>query len=192
MKKIAVLAAVFAALVLGAPANAADVPVKGPYYKAAPAVFDWTGFYIGAHAGWGRESGGESGFIGGGQIGYNWQFNRNWVLGIEGDITGTDISEPTIPARVDYLASIRGRLGYAAGRTLFYGTVGWGTAQVSGAGVAVTGDALVLGLGLEYALDRRWSVRGEFLHYEFDDNGLPGSAYAQVFRLGANYRFMSR
>lgn len=185
MKKFTIVAAAFAALVFNAPAKAADMPI----YKAAPAVFDWTGFYIGAHAGWGRESGGESGFIYGGQLGYNWQFNRNWVIGIEGDITGTDISEPTIPAKVDYLASVRGRLGYAMGRSLFYGTVGWGTAQVSGAGVSVTGDALVLGLGLEYALDRNWSVRGEFLHYEFDDGNLPGSANVQAFRLGVNYRF---
>jgi opacity protein-like surface antigen len=190
MKKIAIALAALAALAFGGPAVAADVPVKGPYYKAAPAVFDWTGLYIGAHLGYGRENGSdESGLIYGGQIGYNWQFNRNWVFGIEGDFSGTDIRENTIPARVDYLASIRGRLGYAMGRTLIYGTGGWGTAQVTGAGVAVTGDAWVLGAGLEYAIDRNWSVRGEFLHYEFDDNGLPGNAYAQVFRFGVNYRF---
>lgn len=185
MKKIAIAAAALAAIVFGAPAKAADMPI----YKAEP-VFNWSGFYIGAHVGWGRENGSDaSGFIYGGQLGYNWQFNRNWVVGIEADITGTDISEPTIPARVDYFASVRGRLGYSMGRTLVYGTGGWGTAQVTGAGVSITGDAWVLGLGLEYALNHNWSVRGEYLHYEFDDNGLPGNAYAQIFRVGANYRF---
>jgi outer membrane immunogenic protein len=186
MKKFAIVAAAFAALVFNAPAKAADMPI----YKAAPAVFDWTGFYVGGHLGYGRENGSDAdGFIGGLQVGYNWQFNRNWVIGIEGDYTFTDITEPTIPAKVDYFASVRGRLGYAMGRTLIYGTGGWGTAQVTGAGVTVTGDAWVLGAGLEWAFDRNWSARAEFLHYEFDDNGLPGNAYAQVFRLGVNYRF---
>ncbi len=190
MKKIAILAAAFAAFVLGSPANAADVPVKGPYYKAAPAVFDWTGFYIGAHLGYGRDEGSDAtGIVGGGQIGYNWQFARNWVIGIEGDISATDISENTIPARVDYLGSIRGRLGYAMGRTLVYGTGGWGTGQVTGAGLTISSDAWVIGGGLEWAFSRNWSGRAEFLHYEFDDNGLPGRGYAQVFRIGVNYRF---
>lgn len=190
MKKIAVLAAAVFGLALSAPAHSADVPIKAVYMASPAPVFNWTGFYIGAHIGYGRENGSdESGLIYGGQIGYNWQFSRNWVFGIEGDISGTDIREATIPARVDYLGSIRGRIGYAMNRTLIYGTGGWGTAQVTGAGVAVTGDAWVLGGGLEWAFARNWSVRGEFLHYEFDNNGLPGNAYAQVFRVGVNYLF---
>jgi outer membrane immunogenic protein len=191
MKKTAIFAAAFAALVLAAPAQAADMPIKGPVYKAAPAVFDWTGLYIGGHIGWGTENGSDaSGVIGGVQIGYNWQFNRNWVFGVEADISATDISENTIPARVDYLASVRARLGYTWDRTMIYGTGGWGTAQVTGAGVSVTGDAFTLGAGIEWAFAPRWSAKVEYMYYGFEDQGF-GSANAQTVKFGVNYRFWS-
>lgn len=193
MKKIAIAAATLVAIVLGGPISAADMPARGPVYKAAPApVFDWTGFYVGAHAGYGWENGSDaSGFVGGLQVGYNWQLSRNWVFGIEGDISGTDINDATlgIPVHVDYLASIRARLGYTWDRMMLYGTGGWGYARVGSLGFHQTGDAYVLGLGLEWMFSNNWSARAEFLHYEFDDNGLPGNAYAQAFRLGVNYRF---
>ena len=121
-----------AALVFGAPANAADAPIKGPYYKAAP-VFSWTGFYIGAHVGygWGDAFDGAAfvdidGAFGGAQLGYNWQFNRNWVFGIETDISASDIGVGGF--NVDWFGSTRVRLGYAMDRTLFYATAGIGYA----------------------------------------------------------------
>ena len=76
------------------------MPVKAPPPIMAP-IFTWTGFYLGGNIGgawtsnriredrfgveWNRSS--DARFIGGGQIGYNWQFNQ-FVLGIEGDIDG--------------------------------------------------------------------------------------------------------
>src|SRR5436190_5143888 len=78
-------------------AGAADLPVKAAAYKAPVpvAVYDWTGFYVGAHGGWARTDKrwslpgtGEvanynaNGPIGGVQAGYNWQ-SGNWVLGAE-------------------------------------------------------------------------------------------------------------
>src|SRR5262245_3002743 len=105
MKKIALLGAAMLAAIAITPARAADLPVKAPPIIAP--VWSWTGFYIGLNAGysWGRSardatfgstlglgfgtaSGSRNnvnGFIGGGQVGYNWQVN-NWVLGLEGDI----------------------------------------------------------------------------------------------------------
>ena len=65
----------------------------GPAYPPpTPPVpfYNWTGFYAGAHAGVGWSDGdgsGSSGFIGGGQIGFNYQINQ-WVLGVEGDFAG--------------------------------------------------------------------------------------------------------
>ena len=80
-------------------------------------VWSWSGFYIGAHAGYGFSAdenistsgqaaanvanvlGGarpanvnldRDGFVGGGQIGYNWQFAPNWLFGVEADISWTD------------------------------------------------------------------------------------------------------
>ena len=93
-------------------ASAADMPVKAPVYKAPPAVvYDpWTGFYIGANVGysWGRtstdytttdpnagisETNSDSinmnGVIGGGQLGYNYRFNQNFLVGIEADFQGS-------------------------------------------------------------------------------------------------------
>ncbi|WP_377829783.1 outer membrane protein [Bradyrhizobium lupini] len=88
---------------------AADLAAK-PYVKAPPIVdpgYNWTGFYAGLNGGysWGRAN--ESGLIGapfvgaatvkqnvdgglgGAQVGYNWQVDRKWVVGVEADIQGT-------------------------------------------------------------------------------------------------------
>ena len=98
------------ALVIAAPlsaASAADMALKAP--PPAPAWYDWTGFYAGVNGGysWGKSSTNVSGTtsapstlafplsqsmdggLGGGQIGYNWQFNHNWLFGLEADIQGT-------------------------------------------------------------------------------------------------------
>jgi len=148
-------AATAAVLVFAADAAlAADLPTKAPAY-APPIIYNWTGFYIGAHvgAGWGdttatddRATNGScwnrcgfqwtarpKGFVGGGQAGYNWQAG-NIVFGVEGDVgfLGTRgsaaaiISTDTI-VHTDggFYATARGRLGLAFNTTLVYGTGGW-------------------------------------------------------------------
>src|SRR5712675_2478649 len=87
----------FATLVMAGSAMAADLPRVA--YKAPPpaALFSWTGFYIGVHAGagWGLKEATFtssanrsenqyliSGFLGGAQVGANYQFG-SWVLGAE-------------------------------------------------------------------------------------------------------------
>ena len=91
-------------------ATAADLPArmpaKAPAYVAQ--VYNWTGFYVGAHLGWARVdlsetvvaapagfgtgtiSGRDDGFIYGGQVGFNYQIGQ-FVLGIEGQLSGADI-----------------------------------------------------------------------------------------------------
>jgi outer membrane immunogenic protein len=105
-----VLAVAMSALIGIGAASAADLGVKAPVYKApvAAPVYSWTGFYIGAHAGYGfgtddvsvnflpsatafgiapvSTSTNPRGFIGGGQAGYNWQTGI-WVLGGEVDFS---------------------------------------------------------------------------------------------------------
>src|SRR5262245_15272458 len=100
------LLAASSALALASAASAADMPVK--YVPPAP-MFSWTGFYVGAHIGgtWGTteseinsialgpialggfvlpvSSHAINGFIGGGQIGYNWQ-SGIVVFGVEGEV----------------------------------------------------------------------------------------------------------
>jgi outer membrane immunogenic protein len=107
MKKV--LCLLGATLLFAGPAFAADLAVKAPVAAVAP--FSWTGFYIGAHvgAGWGTKEWDEfiplgragkteldsshtvNGILGGGQIGYNWQFVPSWVLGIEAQLSAADL-----------------------------------------------------------------------------------------------------
>src|SRR6266849_1215716 len=77
--------------------QAADAP-RGPAYRPPPPpipYYIWTGFYVGVHAGggWADLGVGDtgSGFIGGGQVGYNYQINPQWVLGVEAEISGSGI-----------------------------------------------------------------------------------------------------
>jgi high affinity Mn2+ porin len=123
------------------------LPVKAPHIQS---VFDWTGFYIGAHAGFGRgsssavltdpaitaSSGSFGGVIGGVQAGYNVQLSSGIVLGAEADITFPNyLASNSIAAllatprsdvveQLDYAGSLRGRIGYASGPWLAYATGG--------------------------------------------------------------------
>jgi outer membrane immunogenic protein len=187
MKKLAVLGAVFAALTFAAPAQAADMPIKGPIYKAAPApAFNWTGFYFGGHLGygWGDSGVGDvDGFFGGVQAGYNWQFNRNWVFGIEADISGTDINTVVGPSHIDYIGTARVRLGYTWDRVMFYGTGGLSFARGATAGVHTSDTGWALGTGLEWAFAHRWSAKVEYMYYDIN------AFEISTVKFGVNYRF---
>ena len=142
--------AAFGALALGSPAIAADIklPVKAPYLQP---VFDWTGFYIGGHTGYGRGStsavlsdpliattgGVFSGVIGGVQAGYNVRLPSGLLLGIEADMTFSNyltsnsvVSSLTtarsgVTEQLDYAGTARGRIGYTSGPWLAYTTGGF-------------------------------------------------------------------
>jgi outer membrane immunogenic protein len=206
--------AIAAFLMLGATgaASAADLPRKAPSY-VAPSYYDWTGFYIGANAGYGWTTtfaGNPRGFVGGGQLGYNWQ-TGNFVVGIEGDIQYSALKSEvdlgggvTGAAKIPAFATVRGRLGYAFDRALVYGTGGWAytktEASLSGAGVTISDSkwtsGYALGAGLEYALWNRWTVKGEYLYVRSGDVSLTlagltasGNYTVNVARVGLNYRF---
>ncbi|HEY6859364.1 MAG TPA: outer membrane protein [Pseudolabrys sp.] len=109
---VAVIAAA-SAVAFAQIASAADLPVKAPRYAPPlPPPYNWTGFYVGGNIGysWGHtdstvdtpdlagspvffsgfsDSLKPNGIIGGGQIGYNWQVDPRWVLGIEADFQGS-------------------------------------------------------------------------------------------------------
>jgi outer membrane immunogenic protein len=152
MKRIIIGGVAVSALLIAASlssASAADMAVKAPPAPvAAPA--SWTGFYIGAQGGGGWDhvdqsyvdtsgvfgsapmgahgSGGLAGVL----VGYNWQVNPNWVLGLEGDwdwthinatATASNVFSPlggpsgttaVMSTSVRDLATIRGRIGYTA------------------------------------------------------------------------------
>ena len=109
MKRLAIAIAI---ALIGTRAFAADMAVKAPPPAPAP-VYNWTGWYAGVNAGGSfgnvktdfniapitvgtstipgfASSNTEhpSGFMGGGQVGYNWQFSPIWVVGLEADFQG--------------------------------------------------------------------------------------------------------
>src|SRR5262245_17141507 len=97
---------------VSAVSEAADAP-RGPGYRPPPPpipFFSWTGFYAGAHVGvgWSDGDGGGSGFLGGGQVGFNYQINQ-WVLGVEADIAGTTIKDSVSATVVGPGAVLTGR-----------------------------------------------------------------------------------
>ncbi len=188
-----------AGLLLGSSgAFAADL---SPTYKAAapPAIYNWTGLYAGVNAGYGwarvnanvvgasSTSENLKGFIGGGQLGYNWQ-SGNWVLGLETDLQGTAQSITTVASaggitqsetdKLPWFGTTRVRAGLAAGSWLFYGTGGVGYGQfksdlaLSGAvtgtaSVTSTKAAWVAGGGVEAAINNsNWTWKVEYLHLE--------------------------
>jgi len=204
MKKQLLLAGVaVAALMSGTPGRAADLPLKAP--PAPP--FTWTGCYIGGHIGFGvgnkefidslggsdlsgttGDGAGPSlaGFLGGGQIGCNYQFANNWVIGIEGAGSGADLSGSTISpfngktlsARTDWLASVTGRVGYTVNQWLFYvkGGAAWAgdhfqVMETGGApntyNLSQTRFGATVGVGAEYAFWTHWSARVEYNFYAF-------------------------
>jgi outer membrane immunogenic protein len=209
---------------------------------------NWTGFYIGLNAGgnfghgedkdrdgynfadksWGYDT---SGFASGGQVGYNFQWN--WlVLGIEGDLGYMDIHggdhEPDRAllrndtmghSESDFYTTIRGRVGFAWDKFLFYGTgggigVNWETRVTDNCDTGNCGLGTinaskqefnwgwVAGGGIEYMLNCHWTVRGEYLRYILDDQRFDGvnsfdgltyrfkaNAEGNIFRAALNYKF---
>lgn len=157
-------------------ANAADV-YEGGSLKDSPAdatpYIGWAGFYAGGHLGgvWDDSEDAElfddTAFTAGIHGGYNWQMSDVFVAGLEADLGFVD--------DVDYLASIRGRLGYTTGPMLAYVT---GGIAFIGFDDDVFGDdaetGYVIGAGLDYKLRDNWSIGGDALYYGFDDAGDTG------------------
>jgi outer membrane immunogenic protein len=210
-------------------AQAADLPVKAPVYKAPPVMlYNWTGFYLGINGGgaWGRSSfdfstgttSGNydlSGGLVGGTVGYNWQITP-WVLGIEGDIDWADIKgsaacpNPAFSCETknNWLATVRGRFGYAIDNWLIYGTAGgaFGDVKLSVPGpVAFPGQTITrsgwtAGGGIEYGITPNLSVKAEYLYVDLgtatcDVGNCSATASASspfrvsVVRAGLNWRF---
>jgi len=134
----------------------------------------------------------EEGFTIGGQIGYNYQFG-NFVAGLEADIAYTDLSKTTrftgttnavsvFRQEMDYLGTVRGRLGYAFDRFLVYATGGFAYGDVSNratffnAGLPNQIDyagaksdvkyGYTVGGGVEYAFTNNLSAKAEYLYYD--------------------------
>jgi outer membrane immunogenic protein len=188
MKRLGLGTVTAIALAIGATGStqAADMALKAPIAS----VYNWTGFYLGASigGGWGNRhvdysandpaaallfapgaasgappapSFDSSGVLGGVQLGYNWQINPNWVVGVETDFSGSGIKgsgsssplllAPSITATADehikWFGTVRGRLGFLpTDRLLTYVTGGFAYGRVEHTASYVNNSAIPFGI----------------------------------------------
>jgi outer membrane immunogenic protein len=208
MTKHILAALAFAGLLTGT-ASAADLYVPTPDQAIVTASADWTGFYIGAHGGYAdfdAAHGGDAsdtselaGWLGGVQAGYNVQFD-SIVLGVEADLSAAGILEHgnidhfDDGSGINALATLRGRLGFAVGDLLLYGTAGLAVANLDTYDEAQTIGGWVAGVGAEYMVTDTVSLKAEYLYTNFgtvdvkgygDEFDIDGSAV----RVGVNFHF---
>lgn len=208
MKKLLLASVGIAVLALSGAATAADLPRAAPVYKApvvAP-IYSWTGFYIGAHVGYGWASkdwdqtfssfglaldrtvsaNEPESFLGGGQIGFNWQSGQ-FVFGVEADGSWTDANDcGTAHAvftayhgcnQVNWYVTATGRLGVAMDRALLYVKGGAAFADeehhitfnnvVTTNSPSETRFGWTVGAGIEYGLAPNWSAKIEYNYMDF-------------------------
>ena len=163
---------------------------KAPAYAAL--IYNWTGFYIGAHlggafAGDNSFGGSDGSFLGGLQGGADYQFAPSWVLGVEAQYSwlGSNNGSRLFPLNTlvtsnsNQIGSVTGRLGYTWGPTLLYAKGGYAwrdgnNLSVTRAGVPVgfttngnNSDGYTVGAGLEYMFAPSWSAKVEYQYYNF-------------------------
>ena len=209
MKRILIAGAL--ALAAGGQALAADLPPPMAPPPRAPATYvpvpisyyNWTGFYVGGNLGGLWNSGGYcdtatptancfsgSGssfkFLGGGQVGFNWEFGPGVVIGVEGmfdwlpdasnTVNGTGPAFPagaSVTLNNQWLTTVTGKLGYAWDRVLVYGKGGGAWVGTSSPTITVGGTSIgtstsstnwgwTAGVGLEYAFWGGLSGRVEY------------------------------
>jgi outer membrane immunogenic protein len=195
--------AVVATAIATRSAFAADLPAKAPPLAPVAAAYSWNAFYIGGNIGgawrgsdgwtdtafaltW--NNGNNNGvFIGGGQIGFNVQYNQ-FVFGVEFDSdwtannnnSGAGVIVPGVgtiqlTGNEHWIATLAARFGVTFDRVLFYGKAGggWVTANdltitnvTTGASIINVGDRTnpgwLLGAGVEWAFAPSWSVKLEY------------------------------
>lgn len=187
----------------------------------APSAVDWTGFYVGGNGGYGGEvlnsnlslasplplasfsqtQNRSSGFLFGGQAGYNRQLSNHVVVGLETDMqwSGVRASQQVasfpgpfmrdLAEGFDWLGTTRGRVGWASGSTLAYVTGGVAYGEVVGHGAQAAGGLYwgatsqtnvgwTVGGGAEYALSPNLSLKAEYLY--IDLGGFSGPAYGVI------------
>jgi len=241
MKKRSIATAAMAMLTATGHALAADLPTRTLPAPLPPAVYNWTGIYVGVNGGWGDgisnwtnnlssttgvtgETGGfsVSGYLAGGTAGANYQIG-SWVYGIEGDfdwahLTGN--SGSTCGALFDalqtnqgceteseWLATLRGRVGYALDNILLFGTAGAAVSRIKTGLIppstfdSSTEAGWTVGAGLEVGFAPNWTAKVEYLFVDLPNptcttttncGAVAGSTVSfneNMVRAGINFKF---
>jgi len=232
---MSVAVALLAASVFGSAAQATEIE------SSSHAPYNWTGFYLGINGGDGWETLNSSvsfasstilipssaasanqslsGFVGGGQVGFNWQI-RSIVLGMEGDFQGSTLRNSVIVGsgqvteNLNEFGTFRGRLGFAVDRWMPYVTAGWGygllRSELNAGSLGAFSSSssrsfFTAGAGLEAVVWRHVSFKLEYLYlpigsftntYAATFGVAPvgtltaaSSVWANIFRAGLNYHF---
>jgi outer membrane immunogenic protein len=210
------------ALAAAGAVSAADLSVA-PIYKAppmaAPPAYNWSGFYVGLNGGggWGTsnwDTAGSfnlSGGVVGGTAGGNWEIGHA-VIGLEGDVDWSNLKGSATSALCaagcttnnDWLATVRGRAGYAFDRVMPYVTGGLAVGDIKAstpgfAGGTQTNAGWTAGGGVELALTNNWTAKAEYLHVDLGNMNCGFSCGAgannnvsvksDLVRGGVNFRF---
>ena len=226
-----------AAIVVAATGHtlAADLSTPSLPPPLPAAVYNWTGFYLGINSSFGTGNSNwsdgpigttgsfpTSGFLVGGTVGVNYQLGE-YVFGIEGDgdwtnlhgnsgftcgAIGAVVTPPvSCQTQSQWLATVRGRVGYAFDRILLYGAAGaaFGNVQ-TGLNPPSTFDSAVeagwaVGAGLEAAFAPNWTAKAEYLFVDLPNAscttvGNCGNAAGSIvsfseniMRAGVNFKF---
>jgi outer membrane immunogenic protein len=197
-------------------------PPRAPatYIPTVAPVYNWSGIYFGVNGGYGfgksdwTQAGAStgsfntSGYAFGAGAGANFQADA-FVFGIEADfdgmgLDGTASCLPTnCETRDSWLATLRGRAGYAVDRVLFYGTAGgaFGNIQANTANStsfqSTSKAGWTAGAGVEAAFADNWTARIEYLFVDLQDGSFGSPAGgpisvkfdANLIRVGVNYKF---
>lgn len=191
-------AGILLAIALGGSAEAADLSAPAPLEAPPAPAFSWTGLYFGGHAGyaWGDFAseptdayGGQKpdGWIGGGQAGFNYQFDNRLVLGIEADASFGSLKDDIAVAlgdpqdglfelgyatEIKSFGTVRARAGYAFNRFLPYATggLGWARAEMDFSNViSVAGVPVISNSASDKQTFTGWTL-GVGLEYAVTDN----------------------
>lgn len=224
MKRVLTITTALASLAIASQAMAADMPPRQALPPQAvkappPPIFNWSGFYVGAHAGYGWGSSqfeapaaatgafDTDGWLFGGLVGVNYQTGQT-VYGVEADINWSDFAGSaacgafTCETDAPWFGTLRGRLGYAVDRFMPYVTGGLAYGKVKANVPGVGGDSdtrlgWTVGVGAEYAFTENMSWKTEYLYMDlgsFDCSGcglpVPDVDFrSHIVRTGVNVKF---
>jgi outer membrane immunogenic protein len=220
-----------ALVALSVPAMAADMGIVMNKAPLSTPAYDWSGFYVGLNvgAGWGNttatltEYDGESGslplaslplsgFIGGGQVGYNFAITPSVLVGLEASFdalgingTGPCLVEYTCTDRATWEADIAARLGFSYQTALIYikGGAAWAHFNHTisdgrySESLSETPLGWLVGAGVEYAFQKNWTAKLEYDFIDFqganlaDNSGdtVNTSKSLSLIKAGVNYKF---